>query len=73
MAKITLNVCDYAYFVETCTDRFMLTEVSCDHGWIGSDVTIEGRREVIEEYLHQEYMVGMDSEMKAEILESIED
>lgn len=73
MAKITLNVCDYAYFVETCLDRYKLKEIACEHGWIGSEVTIEGDLCTIENYLRQEYMVGMDPEMKAETFALIEE
>ncbi|BAQ23215.1 conserved hypothetical protein [Edwardsiella phage PEi26] len=72
MARITLSVCDYEYFNETCLERYKLKEVACEHGWIDSRVTIEGDICTIEDYLRAEYMVGMDPEMKAETLESIE-
>ncbi|UJJ22238.1 hypothetical protein [Erwinia phage Virsaitis27] len=71
MARITLDVYDYAYFIETCLDRYNLKEIDRTDG-IGSEVTIEGDFCTIEDYLRQEYMVGMDPEMKAETLESIE-
>lgn len=72
MARITIYVYDYAYFQETCLDRYNLKEISCKEG-IGCEVTLEGERSVIEHYLHNEYMVGMDEELKAETLESIEE
>lgn len=72
MAKVTIDICDYAYFKETCLDRYNLKEVDHCNCMMGSQVTIEGDICTIEDYLRQEYMVGMDPEMKAELLESIE-
>ena len=71
MAKITLDVYDYAHFKETCLDRYNVTVIAVNSG-MGDEVTIEGDICTIEDYLRQEYMVGMDAEMKAETLESIE-
>lgn len=73
MARITLDIYDYAYFKETCLDRYNLKEVGESVHGCSSEITIEGDICTIEDYLRQEYMVGMDSEMKAETLESIEE
>lgn len=72
MAKITIYVYDYAYFQETCLDRYNLKEIDRTDG-IGSEVTIEGDICTIEDYLRQEYMIGMDPEMKAETFALIEE
>lgn len=73
MARITIDIYDYAYFQETCLDRYNLKEVGESVHGCSSEITIEGERSVIEHYLHNEYMVGMDEELKAETLESIEE
>lgn len=71
MAKITLDVYDYAHFKETCLDRYNVKVIAVNSG-MSDEVTIESDICTIEDYLRQEYMVGMDAEMKAETLESIE-
>lgn len=72
MARITLDVYDYDHFKETCINRYNLTIIDMKYANFGEEITIEGDLCTIEDYLRQEYMVGMDSEMKTETLESIE-
>lgn len=72
MARITLDVYDYDHFKETRINRYNLTIVDMKYANFGEEITIEGDLCTIEDYLRQEYMVGMDPEMKTETLESIE-
>ena len=72
MARITIEIYDYAYFVETCLDRYNLKEIECINSAFWEEITIEGDICTIEDYLRQEYMVGMDPELKAQTLESIQ-
>jgi hypothetical protein len=72
MARITLDIYDYDHFQETCLDRYTLKVVNINYANFGEEITIEGDICTIEDYLRQEYMVGLDPETKAEILEQIE-
>ncbi|BBC78309.1 hypothetical protein KNT65_gp184 [Escherichia phage EcS1] len=71
MAKVTIDIYDYAYFKETCLDKYNLKEVECVTNGYSMEITIEGDRRTINLYLNREYCVGMYPEMIEELFDTI--